>query len=245
MSLVAILTEERLRAELTRLAGRAGFATLETGGDPVAALGSPADPDTALIVTEAWHQDWFPKLDRKGLRYWLLAVGSPAGPSLRPPARRPHRHLLGLDRNSAAYLRQLLDDWRDRRLVRVDCFNFAFRDGLPSEADWVLDTRFLDSPYWVRELRERPGDDPEVRRYVMNQPGAERMVAGFVEALSILLPLYQGQRRSVVRVAVGCTGGRHRSLAVASEIVDRLAASGLATGRLLPRPPRHLPQALD
>ncbi len=245
MSFVAILTEERLRPELEALTRKAGFAVLDAEGDPLEQLEERPEPDLALVVSESWHQDWFPQLDASSIRYWLVEVGSPVGPELRAPVRQPHRHLLGLDSSSAAYLRQLLDDWRDREQVRVDCFNFAFRDGLPPEADWVLDTRFLDSPYWIPGMRERRGDDPDVRRYVMEQVGAEQMVAGFVEALAVLLPLYQGQRRSVVRVAVGCTGGRHRSLAVATEIVDRLSGSGLATSRLLKRPPRHLPQSLD
>jgi hypothetical protein len=244
MSLVAILAEERFRPRLEELAREVGFRLLE-GEGPHSALAAAGTSDAVAVVTEEHHPDWLGQLDSEAVRYWLVEVGAPEGPALQPPSRRPHRHLLGLDRSSSAYLRQLLDDWLDRDLVRVDCFNFAFRDGLPQEADWVLDTRFLDSPYWVPRMRTRRGDDPEVRRYVMAQKGAEALVAGFVDALGVLLPLYREQRRTVVRVAVGCTGGQHRSLSVAHEIVERITNSQIATARLLRRPPHHLPQYPD
>lgn len=247
MSLVAILVEDRLREEVEDLARRVGFSVLndEDAGTLGAAVRTHPDPDLALVVTERWHSDWFAPLDGHQIRYWLVEVGTPKGPSLVEPVRRPHRHLLALDESSTAYLSQLLDDWRDRDQVRVDCFNFAFREGLPAEADWVLDTRFLDSPYWVPELRSRRGDDPDVRRQVMAQPGAERLVTGFLEVLVELLPLYRSQRRSVLRVAVGCTGGQHRSVAVATEIAERISKSGEASARLLDSAPHHLPQTLD
>lgn len=247
MSLVAILVEDRLRERVEELVKQVGFTVLNDCDSRTLtdAVRSHPDPDVALVVTEAWHPDWFAPLDGHEIRYWLVEVGTPRGPALVEPVRRPHRHLLTLDESSAAYLSQLLDDWRDRARVRVDCFNFAFRDGLPAEADWVLDTRFLDSPYWIPELRGRRGDDPEVRHQVMAQPGAERLVAGFLDVLQELLPLYRSQRRSVLRVAVGCTGGQHRSVAVATEIAERISHSGAATGRLLERPPHHLPQTLD
>lgn len=247
MSLVAILVEDRLRERVEELVKQVGFSVLNDGDSRTLTdvVRSHPDPDVALVVTELWHPDWFAPLDEHEIRYWLVEVGTPRGPALVAPVRRPHRHLLTLDESSAAYLTQLLDDWRDRDQVRVDCFNFAFRDGLPAEADWVLDTRFLDSPYWVPELRWRRGDDPDVRRQVMAQPGAERLVAGFLDVLQELLPLYRSQRRSVLRVAVGCTGGQHRSVAVATEIAERISNSGEATGRLLERPPHHLPQTLD
>ena len=244
MSLVAILAEERFRPQLEELARGVGFRLLETR-DALEALPGSLPADSAVVVTEEHHPRWLAELDGGAVRYWLVEVGSPAGPELHPPSRQPHRHLLGLDRSGQAYLRQLLDDWLDREMVRVDCFNFAFRDGLPEEADWVLDTRFLDSPYWVPGMRTRRGDDPEVRRYVMAQKGAEALVTGFVDALAVLLPLYREQRRSVVRVAVGCTGGQHRSLSVAHEIVERISKSNIAAARLLRRPPHHLPRSPD
>ncbi|MGA8207891.1 MAG: RNase adapter RapZ [Candidatus Dormiibacterota bacterium] len=250
VSLVVILCEDRFRDQLETLATKVGYQLPGeelTGSDPAARVRArlQSDPDLALVVSERLGDTWVAALDREGIRYWLVEIGVPRGPGFRPPDRRPHRHLLGLDKSTLAYLRQLLDDWRDRDLLRVDCFTFAFRDGIPHEADWVVDTRFLDSPYWIAEMRERPGTDPMVREYVMAQPGAQELLGQFLPMMLRLVPLYQAQRRSVLRVAVGCTGGLHRSMAIASELVDRIDQSGVAAARYLPEPPLHLPQELD
>ncbi len=250
MSLVVILCEERFREQLDALATDSGYAVprqSEIGSDPGSAIRSrlERDPNLALVVSELVGQGWLNALDQESTRYWLVEAGSPSGPGFQPPKRRPHRHLLGLDGTTLGYLRQLLDDWLDRELLRVDCFTFAFRDGMPHEADWVVDTRFLDSPYWIPEMREKPGTDAMVREYVMEQPGAQELVGQFLPMLLRLVPLYQAQRRSVLRVAVGCTGGLHRSMAIASELVERIDGSGSAAARYLKTPPLHLPQELD
>lgn len=250
MSLVLILTEERFREHVEDVVSQTGFELADfkgSGQELVSALPGflASTPDLVLVVSESAHPTWGRTLDEQNVRYWLVQVGHPSGNGLRPPIRQPHRHLLGLDGASEGYLSQLLDDWRERPLVRVDCFTFAYRDGLPPEADWVLDTRFLDSPYWIPEMRARTGRDPMVRRHMMDQPGARQLVEGYLAILTELLDLYQAQRRSVLRVAVGCTGGKHRSVAIASELVERINRTGRATSRYLDRPPMHLPQALD
>ncbi len=79
----------------------------------------------------------------------------------------------------------------------------------------------------------------------MEQPGARDLVDNFLPVLLRLLPLYQQQRRSVLLLAVGCTGGLHRSMAIASELVERINQSGSASSRFLRQPPRHLPLQLD
>lgn len=250
MSLVVILGEDRFREQLEALAVEVGYSVPrqnEIDAEPDAAVRArlERDPNLALVVSERTGQEWVRALDHEGTRYWLVEAGFPRGPGFQPPKRKPHRHLLGLDQTTLGYLRQLLDDWRDRELLRVDCFTFAFREGMPPEADWVVDTRFLDSPYWITEMREKPGTDPLVREYVMAQPGAQELVGQFLPMLLRLVPMYQAQRRSVLRVAVGCTGGLHRSMAIASELVERIDQSGAAAARYLKEPPLHLPQELD
>ncbi len=250
MSLVVILCEDRFREQLEAFAVEVGYSVPRRGeidSDPGSTVRArlERDPNLVLVVSERFGQDWVRALDEEDSRYWLVEAGSPRGPEFHPPKRRPHRHLLGLNQTTLGYLSQLLDDWRDRDLVRVDCYTFAFRDGMPHEADWVVDTRFLDSPYWIAEMREKPGTDPLVREYVMEQPGAQELVGQFLPMLLRLVPLYQAQRRSVLRVAVGCTGGLHRSMAIASELVERIDQSGIAVARYLKEPPLHLPQELD
>lgn len=245
MSLAVLVCEERFRADLEPLVAESGYRLLRDE-DPVGLYdASPSGADVAAVVSAASGRSQLRALDQQGIRYWLVTVGSPWGPDFPPPSRQPHRRLLSLDSGQAAYLLQLLDDWRDRDLVRVDCFTFGFRDGLPAEADWVVDTRFLDSPYWIPEMRDLPGSDPRVRAHLMAQAGARQLVDNFLPMLLELLPLYQAQRRSVLRLAVGCTGGKHRSVAIASEIVDRINRSGRAAARHLDRPPLSVPQALD
>ncbi|MGC8472825.1 MAG: RapZ C-terminal domain-containing protein [Candidatus Dormibacteria bacterium] len=248
MSLVVLACEERFREVLEAQVEEGGYLLLDPAAAPAEPHGGaefPPQPDTAVVVSELAGQSWVHNFDSHDVRYWLVNVGTPAHPDYRPPARQPHRRLLGVGPNDRAYLTQLLDDWRDREVVRVDCFTFGYRDGLPAEADWVLDTRFLDSPYWVPEMRDLPGSDPRVRALLLAQPGARELIDSFLPMLMNLLPLYRSQRRSVLRLAVGCTGGKHRSVAMASELVDRINETGLAQARKLDRPPLHVPQLPD
>ena len=248
MSLAVLVCEERFRETLEPLVAEAGYLLLDSRDDPARALGEaafPPQPDTAVVVSAKAGAAWVRAFDSSNIRYWLVNVGTPSGPNFRPPARQPHRRLLGVGPNDRAYLAQLLDDWRDREVVRLDCFTFGYRDGLPAEADWVVDTRFLDSPYWAPEMRDLPGSDRRVRAHLMAQPGAHQLLDSLVPMLLSLIPLYRSQRRSVLRVAVGCTGGKHRSVAMASEIVDRINDSGVAVARRLDQAPLHVPQTAD
>ncbi|MHB8395092.1 MAG: RapZ C-terminal domain-containing protein [Candidatus Dormibacteria bacterium] len=250
MSLVVILCEDRFREELELLAQQSGYHLLNRRPESPSATDLvqrllPAFPDLAAVVSDAGGQEWVEAFDRTNLRYWLVKIGAPRKEGFREPTREPHRRLLSVNPSSAAYLRQLLDDWCDREMVRVDCFTFGYRHGLPAEADWVVDTRFLDSPYWIPEMRELSGRDPLVRRHMMAQGGAQQLVESFLPMLLQLLPLYQTQRRSVLRIAVGCTGGKHRSVAIAAELVDRINQSGVAHARHIDQPPLSVPQSLD
>lgn len=248
MALAVLVCEERFRSDLEPLVAGLGYQLLGAGGEGSAADGAAPPrlaPDSALVVTERGGSGRLQKLERAGLRYWLVTVGAPGGDGFELPARQPHRRLLSLGPSNAAYLSQLLDDWRERELVRVDVFTFGYRNGLPAEADWVVDTRFLDSPYWIPEMRELPGSDPGVRAHLMTQAGAQQLVGNFLSMLLALLPMYRAQRRSVLRLAVGCTGGQHRSVAVATEMVERINRTGSARARFLETAPLHVPQTQD
>jgi UPF0042 nucleotide-binding protein len=87
-----------------------------------------------------------------------------------------------------------------------------------------VDARFLDNPYWVEELRPLDGRHPSVSRYVLGQPGAALLVERLATTLEALAPLYERAGRSELVVAFGCTGGRHRSVALAAELARRLSA---------------------
>ena len=106
--------------------------------------------------------------------------------------------------------------------TRVTVLSFGFKYGLPSDADLVADARFLPNPFWVPELRNQTGLDDEVREYVLGQPGALEFVDAYAAALTPVLDGYRRENKRHATIAVGCTGGKHRSVAVAEELGRRL-----------------------
>lgn len=108
----------------------------------------------------------------------------------------------------------------------VSLTSFGFKHGIPYGTDMLFDVRFLPNPYFVPELKAHSGRDPEVRDFLDRRPEFEDVVERFGDLLVDLLPRFAAQNRSYLAVAVGCTGGRHRSVAVCEALRDRLAASG-------------------
>lgn len=108
--------------------------------------------------------------------------------------------------------------------VRVTILSFGFKYGLPTDADLVADARFLPNPFWVPELKSLTGRDEAVREYVLGQPGAIDFVDAYGAALAPVLAGYQRENKRHATIAVGCTGGKHRSVAIAEALADRLAA---------------------
>jgi UPF0042 nucleotide-binding protein len=108
----------------------------------------------------------------------------------------------------------------------VTVVSFGFRYGLPSHADIVLDVRFLPNPYFVPGLKAHPGTDARVESYVLGQPDARAFLDRAVEMCDFLLPRYRAEGKSYLTIALGCTGGRHRSVAIAGALARRLEANG-------------------
>jgi UPF0042 nucleotide-binding protein len=108
----------------------------------------------------------------------------------------------------------------------VTVVSFGFRFGIPTHADMVLDVRFLPNPYFIPELKPFPGTDPRVAEYVLSQPDAKAFLSRLLDMLGFLLPRYRSEGKSYFTVAVGCTGGKHRSVALAAELADRLSSGG-------------------
>jgi UPF0042 nucleotide-binding protein len=113
----------------------------------------------------------------------------------------------------------------ERRLT-LSVLSFAYRGGLPREADLVFDVRFLANPHYVDELRPKHGQDPQVRAYVEGDPGYHLFLERLEALLFPLLPSYQREGRSYLTIAFGCTGGRHRSIVVAEAFAARLREAG-------------------
>jgi UPF0042 nucleotide-binding protein len=113
--------------------------------------------------------------------------------------------------------------------LRVTVMSFGFKYGLPLDADHVADVRFLPNPFWVPELRPRTGLDDAVRDYVLAQDGAEAFLKGYASTIGPLLPGYMRENKRYLTVAVGCTGGKHRSVAVAEALSQLLRGPGVHT----------------
>lgn len=110
--------------------------------------------------------------------------------------------------------------------LRVSVISFGFKYGIPVDADYVADMRFLPNPHWVPELRPRTGQDGEVASYVLGRPGAEEFLAAYVPLLTGVAEGYLREGKRFMRVAIGCTGGKHRSVAMTEEITRRLLDQG-------------------
>ena len=111
----------------------------------------------------------------------------------------------------------------ERPGVRVTVTSFGFKYGVPTDADMVADARFLPNPFWLPELRPLTGRDEQVRDYVFGQPGATEFVERYAAALVPVLAGYQRENKSHATIAVGCTGGKHRSVAVVERLATLLA----------------------
>jgi RNase adapter protein RapZ len=114
----------------------------------------------------------------------------------------------------------------DTTRLKVTVTSFGFKYGIPVDADFVADMRFLPNPHWIPELRPRTGRDGDVSDYVMRQAGAEEFLAGYVPVLEGVAAGYLREGKRFMTIAVGCTGGKHRSVAMAEEIARRLRVSG-------------------
>jgi UPF0042 nucleotide-binding protein len=114
------------------------------------------------------------------------------------------------------------------RPLNVTVLSFGFKYGVPVDADFVADCRFLPNPHWEPELRPLTGEDAGVASYVLGQPQAEPFLAAFEQAVQIAFTGYRTENKRYATIALGCTGGKHRSVAMAAEVAARLARDDVA-----------------
>jgi len=109
------------------------------------------------------------------------------------------------------------------RKLQITVMSFGFKYGLPSDADLVADMRFLPNPFWQESLRPFTGEDQQVSDFVLSQPGASEFVSNYLAALKPVLRGYLQENKRYATIAIGCTGGKHRSVAVSRAIADELS----------------------
>jgi RapZ C-terminal domain len=166
----------------------------------------PARGDAASLLKDA---------DTQNIRYVLVHVGASDGRTGGSHDRAHHRV-------DIPQLRELAQQLRSRERLLITCLAFGYKNGIPDGASWVVDVRLLENPYWVDELRPLDGRDPRVREYVVNQPAAQELLRNLEQTLGAAIPHYRERGRSHLVIAFGCTGGRHRSVAMAQEMAARL-----------------------
>jgi UPF0042 nucleotide-binding protein len=123
-------------------------------------------------------------------------------------------------------LLELFSEGDPAHALQTNVVSFGYKHGLPIDVDIVLDCRFLPNPHWVDELRPLPGTDRRVRDYVLGQPEAQAFLAELERLLALLLPAYVREGKAYLSIGIGCTGGRHRSVVMASELADVLVRLG-------------------
>jgi RNase adapter protein RapZ len=106
--------------------------------------------------------------------------------------------------------------------TRITVVSFGYKYGLPMDSDLVIDVRFLPNPFWIPELREATGLDANVRNYVLSQEGAEEFLDRYLELLRLISGGYRREGKRYLTIAVGCTGGKHRSVVVSEALAARL-----------------------
>ena len=121
---------------------------------------------------------------------------------------------------------ELFWDSEGREVLQLSVMSFGYKHGIPLDVDFVFDVRFLPNPHWIDELRTKTGLDDDVRSYVLESELASTFVTQVEGLLDLLLPAFREEGKSYLTVAVGCTGGRHRSVAVAEELSRWLTKSG-------------------
>jgi UPF0042 nucleotide-binding protein len=111
-----------------------------------------------------------------------------------------------------------LGDVQGSERIQIQLISFGYKHGVPLEADLVLDVRFMKNPHYIEALRPKSGLTPEVREYVLGQPIAASFLARLHELLDLLVPAYVDEGKTRLTIAIGCTGGWHRSIVVAEEL---------------------------
>ncbi len=130
-----------------------------------------------------------------------------------------------LTRELKVELSRIFSENKEYKNLYITVLSFGFKYGIPSDADLVFDVRFLPNPYYIDELRPQSGNDKPVRDYVMNNETSREFLKKLVDMIEFLIPNYVAEGKNQLVIAVGCTGGKHRSVTLANELYERLSVT--------------------
>ena len=123
-------------------------------------------------------------------------------------------------------IRRSFSELTEQQLLDVHVFSFGFKHGMPAEADLMIDVRFLPNPFYDPEMRTLTGNDEKVATYVLENDVTCRFLEAWRNLLDVVMPGYVAEGKSQLSIAVGCTGGQHRSVAIANVTADYLTKQG-------------------
>ena len=148
------------------------------------------------------------------------------------PLRERADHIIDTTQMPASKLRSelysLFGDHSKPIELSVNVMSFGFKHGIPPEADLVFDVRFMPNPFYIPELRDKTGVDSQVRDYVFSFGQTTEFLDKLEDMFRFLLPRYSAEGKTMLVVAIGCTGGRHRIVAIARELAERIGKMGYA-----------------
>jgi UPF0042 nucleotide-binding protein len=146
------------------------------------------------------------------------------------PIRKLAHHVIDTSSYNVHKLKsQILDlilDNKNVSLMRLNILSFGYKYGIPLDANLVVDVRFLANPYFVPELKPMDGESEAVKSYVLEDPETKTFLQKYNEFIDYLIPLYKKENKAYLTLAMGCTGGRHRSVAIARSVFERLTQQG-------------------
>jgi UPF0042 nucleotide-binding protein len=125
-----------------------------------------------------------------------------------------------------AIVRNMADTGSDREPMKIQVLSFGFKYGLPLHADLIVDVRFLNNPYFVESLRPLSGKAEKIRSFVLHNDQTGLFLKKYFDLLDFLIPRYENEGKSYLTIAIGCTGGRHRSVVIAEQLHEHIVAWG-------------------
>ena len=128
-----------------------------------------------------------------------------------------------LTRELKRELNKIFVENKECKNLYISVLSFGFKYGIPPDSDLVFDVRFLPNPYYIEDLRPQSGNDREVREYVMNNEKAAKFLAKITDLMEFLIPNYVQEGKTQLVIAIGCTGGKHRSVTLANELFEALS----------------------